>query len=371
MEKAFLNKHINIFLRELSESNLPLDLSLSRYFKAHKNLGSKDRKIIGDTIYGMVRWKSLLDALNPKDRLLCYQNIDWQKISQDISLPPFAKIGLNLFLYEKLFNAFGDQKTKELGRIFNTPAPMTIRANLLKTSREELLKTLQQKFECFPCTHSECGIQFKKREPLFTLPEFKQGLFEIQDEGSQLVAKQVEAKPKDLILDYCSGSGGKTLAFAHLMQHSGQIYLHDIRKTVLLEAKKRLKRAGIQNAQVLASDHAQLKKLKNKCDIVLIDVPCSGTGTLRRNPDQKWRIDASMLQKLLEEQRKIAKEAHFYLKPGGKLIYATCSILPEENESQVEFLLKELTLTLEKPPLSILPSENGMDGFFSAVFRKH
>ncbi len=371
MEQAFLNKHINILLQALSESNFPLDLCLGRYFRSHKNLGSKDRKIIGDTVYGMVRWKSLLDVLQPKDRLLTYQSLDWKQIDLDQTLPPFAKMALSPFLYEKLSKAFGPNKTQELSITFNSPAPITIRANLLKTSRDALLQILQQKFQCSPCTHSQMGIQFKKREPLFALAEFKMGLFEVQDEGSQIVAQEMQVKSKDIVLDYCSGSGGKTLSFAPSMNNSGQIYLHDIRAHVLLEARKRLKRAGIQNAQVLSPEHPQLKQLKNKCDWVLIDVPCSGTGTLRRNPDQKWKIDAPMIHRLIDEQRKIAKEAIQYVKPGGRLVYATCSILPEENEDQVEFLIKNSLLTLEKPPLSIFPTLGGMDGFFSAVFRKN
>lgn len=342
MEQAFLDKHINIFLQALSESNQPLDLSLSRYFRSHKNLGAKDRRIIGNTIYGMVRWKSLLDILNPKDRLSFYQNLNWQMVALDETIPPFAKMGLSPFLYETLSHAFGASKTEELAKVFNSAAPITIRTNLLKTTREELLQILKQKFQCFPCSRSEMGIQFHKREPLFSIPEFKMGLFEAQDEGSQIVAEEVAVKPKDIVLDYCSGSGGKTLGFAPHMNNSGQIYLHDIRPHALMEARKRLKRAGVQNAQVLHSDHPQLKQLKNKCDWVLIDVPCSGSGTLRRNPDQKWKIDGPMLERLTQEQRNIAKEAFQYVKPGENSSTPRAASFPKRTNLKWNFSSKNI-----------------------------
>ena len=146
------------------------------------------------------------------------------------------------------------------------------------------------------------------------------------------------------------------------MQGKGQIYLYDNRPWILHEARKRLNRAGIQNAQFVLP--------KRLVDWVLTDVPCSGTGTLRRNPDAKWKIDGAMIERLVEQQREIVNEAIRHLKPGGKLVYATCSILPEENENQVAYFLKNHPLVLDKEPLSLLPLENGMDGFFAAVFKK-
>jgi 16S rRNA C967 or C1407 C5-methylase (RsmB/RsmF family) len=184
-----------------------------------------------------------------------------------------------------------------------------------------------------------------------------------------MVADVVDAKPKERVLDYCSGSGGKTLAIAAKMGGTGELYLHDVRPRTLLEAKQRLKRAGVQNAQVLERGHPTLKKLVGKMDWVLVDVPCTGTGTLRRNPDQKTKIDAQMLEELVTKQRMIVTEALQYLKPTGKLVYATCSLLPQENQSQVEHFLQTLPLQLEKPPLHLLPNAEH-DGFFSAVFTK-
>jgi 16S rRNA C967 or C1407 C5-methylase (RsmB/RsmF family) len=184
-----------------------------------------------------------------------------------------------------------------------------------------------------------------------------------------MIADLVEAKSGQRGLDYCSGSGGKTLAIAPKMGGKGELYLHDIRAYSLKEAVLRLRRAGIQNAQILPPDHATLKKLPGKMDWVLIDAPCSGTGTLRRNPDMKWKIDKAMIDRLVEEQRTIVKDALKYVKPEGRLVYATCSILPEENEAQVEFFISQLGLKLEKEPLKLLPQANGPDGFFGAVFK--
>jgi 16S rRNA (cytosine967-C5)-methyltransferase len=364
MRLPFCDYHISAFLDSFEKTNKPLDLALSEYLKAHKSIGAHDRRTIGETLYSMARWKSLIDHIcptsRPLDRLFAYRNLE--KYRQDPSIPESAKLGINDFLYERFIALFGKEKTKELCQILNTAAPTTIRVNALKSTRAALLEAWQSKFQMTPCKKAPFGIQFQKREPLFSLPEFKQGLFEVQDEGSQLVAELIKAKPGDHVLDYCSGSGGKTLAFAPQMQGKGQIYLHDNRPWVLLEARKRLRRAGIQNAQFILP--------KKQVDWLLVDAPCSGSGTLRRNPDAKWKIDAPMVERLIEQQREIVKEALATLKPGGRLVYATCSILKEENDLQVEYFLKAHPLTLEGEPLSLLPIEGGMDGFFAAVFKK-
>jgi len=368
--KPFLDTHLRKILVAYTASKAPLDLLLSKYFKDHRALGANDRRVIGETLYGMVRWKSLLEALDPKgDPIACYRRIDWKTVFDNPCIPTHARVALSPLLYRRFVAVFGEEKAKDLGRIFNTPAPITIRVNLLKTTREALLERWQGTYLVTPSEQVGTALSFSKREPLFSLPEFKEGLFEVQDEGSQRIAALIQAGPTDWILDYCSGSGGKTLAVAPHMQGKGQIYLHDVRAAALLEAKKRLKRAGVQNAQCLPPGHEQLQRLKGRCDWVLADVPCSGTGTLRRNPDQKWKIDGDMLARLQEEQRGIVREAFRYVKPEGRLVYATCSILPEENGEQTAYFLKNFSLVLEQE-LSLLPEEGGIDGFYAAVFRK-
>jgi 16S rRNA C967 or C1407 C5-methylase (RsmB/RsmF family) len=171
-------------------------------------------------------------------------------------------------------------------------------------------------------------------------------------------------------MDYCAGAGGKTLAFAPHMQNSGQVFLHDVRKHALLECRKRLKRAGIQNAQQIASDDtARLKKLKKKMDWVLVDAPCSGTGTLRRNPDMKWKFETQMLQRLIGQQRMIFEKALSFLKPGGRIVYGTCSILKEENQEQTDHILRTYPLEIEGEILKTVPRVGEMDGFYGVVFK--
>jgi 16S rRNA (cytosine967-C5)-methyltransferase len=213
-----------------------------------------------------------------------------------------------------------------------------------------------------PTPFSPLGIHFHERINFFILPEFKEGLFEIQDEASQMAAGLVKAKPKQHVLDFCAGAAGKTLAFAHLLKNTGQIYLHDIRQRALHRGRERLNRAGVQNVQFA------LPSKKGEMDWIVVDVPCTGTGTLRRNPDLKWKFDPSKLDHLLEEQRAIFREAVAYLHVDGHIIYMTCSLLPQENEEQAAYFQKEFSLeiveTFKTPPLL-----NGMDGFYAVVFK--
>jgi 16S rRNA C967 or C1407 C5-methylase (RsmB/RsmF family) len=372
MKQSFCDTHALAFLKEWSGSSRPLDFSLSTYFKAHKSLGAHDRRTVGEIIYTLVRWKTLFDHMDPSvsfsKRIHLLSLRPLTEYRQDASIPEFARLGLSPFLFQKFVDIFGLGKTRELASILSSSAPIALRVNLLKTTRENLLSMLRPRFSAFP-GQAPTAIILLKREPLFSLPEFKQGLFEVQDEGSQNIANLVEAQSGQRVLDYCSGSGGKTLAIAPRMGGKGELYLHDIRAHSLKEASIRLRRAGIQNAQIVSPEHPTLKKLIRKMDWVLVDVPCSGTGTFRRNPDMKWKIDASMIERLVQEQRSIMQEAIQYVSPSGRLVYATCSILPDENESQVEFFLSAFGLKLEKEPLSFLPQMNGPDGFFGAVFK--
>jgi 16S rRNA C967 or C1407 C5-methylase (RsmB/RsmF family) len=362
-------------LKKFSTQHLPLDVFLRNYFKIHKSLGSHDRKFLAEKIYTLFRWLGLVDYLCKNDhswetRIEIFNSIDLSERSADRSLPEHISVSFPKKLFDVFKAAYGNERARELCLISNSQAPTTIRSNPLKIERTELLNLWKTKYQVEPCNKSPQGIVFKKRENFFGMEEFKQGFFEVQDEGSQLVAFLVDAKPGQQVLDYCSGSGGKTLAFAPNLCDRGQIYLHDIRPHALMEAKKRLKRAGIQNAQLLYHEDVKKKNLKNRMDWVLVDAPCSGTGTLRRNPDMKWKFDPDTISQIQHEQRVIFSEALEFVKPEGKIVFATCSILPQENVEQLNYFLENHPLELLADPLEIYPTYGGMDGFYGVVFQK-
>lgn len=357
------------------DSSMPLDLSISLYFRQHKSLGSKDRKFIANTTYTMVRWRSLIDYFvkGPVDwtkRYEAFKEIDLDKECRNTSIPIDIRCSCPPFLFSKLKEALGEKGAYELSLKNNQRAPLTIRANELKTSRVSLSKKMEELTALTFCERSPFGIRLHDHVNLFRTQEFSEGHFEVQDEGSQLVAYLVDAKPKQKILDYCAGSAGKSLAFAPKMEGSGCIFVHDIREKILEQAKKRLKRAGIQNYQIAPPESNTLKQLRNNMDWVLVDAPCTGTGTHRRNPDLKWKFDAEMLEEIVQKQRYIFDKALQYLKPNGHIVYATCSLLKDENEDQVEFFLKKHGLKIVSNPLNSAKDFDTMDGFYGAVLAR-
>ena len=378
MPKPFREHHLFQLLQGYEEQSGPLDLFISLYFRANKALGSKDRGFIAEAVYALVRWRGMLDYFCEPEkptwerRVQVLQEIDIGKLQDEEEIPLHIRLSFPKELFDLVLDSHGIENGSEICLTSNYPAPTTVRANLLKTTRSHLLEQWKDIYQVEPCKFSETGIIFRKKINFFDLPEFKAGLFEVQDEGSQLLANLVEVKAGQIFLDYCAGSGGKTLAIAPKMQEKGQIYLHDIRSHALLEARKRLKRAGIQNGQALRWDEEKkLKSLKKKCDWVLVDAPCTGTGTLRRNPDMKWKFTVEAYERLVGQQRAIFEKALSFVKPGGHIVYATCSVLTGENQKQVEHFLKTYPLELLHAPLVTLPSQGGMDGFFGAVFRTH
>lgn len=373
MKLSFPEYHLFQLLKRFESQHLPLDLFLSQYFRAHKQLGSKDRRTIAQAVYGMSRWQSLLDHLidgptSWEKRYALFRGFQPHQYLYVNTIPLHVRISFPQPLFSLLVEDYGEEKALNLCQICNTEAPIVVRTNPLKTTRASLLKRLEP-FEASACIYAPFGIQIKQRAPLVALPEFKEGLFEIQDEASQCAAQLAQVKPGDQVLDYCAGAGGKTLAFAHQMENQGQIYLHDIRSYILEQAKKRLKRAGIQNAQFLHPKHPHLETLKKKMDWVFVDAPCSGTGTLRRNPDQKWKFSLALLNRLIGQQRMIFERALSFVKPGGHIIYATCSILHAENEKQTNHFMETYNLKMAKEPFVSLPHYGGMDGFYAAVFK--
>lgn len=375
----FRHNHLVELLCLYEKQTKPLDFVVSDYFRSHKALGSKDRAYIAETIYALIRWKGLYDYL------LQEQNyISWEKriellhqknpdsFLDDESIPLHIRLSFPEVLFSEIVASFGPEVAKSICFACNSPAPTCIRVNIQKISREALLaKFKEQKFDVSLSKESSLGIIFHKKINFFGLQEFRDGLFEIQDEASQLVASMAKPAKTNRVLDFCAGAGGKTLAFAEALGGTGQIYLHDIRQGALLEAKKRLKRAGIQNAQIIhESEKVKLKALKKKMNVVFVDVPCSGTGTLRRNPDMKWKFSLEMLNRLASEQRVIFEQALSYLHPEGRIIYATCSILKKENQDQVEHFLKTYPLQVEGEIFQSTPKKGEKDGFFAVCFKK-
>lgn len=370
----FRDFHLLQLLQAYDWERGPFDVYLSNYFRANKQLGAKDRKEIAESAYGLIRWLGLVDYLSGpphswERRLAEFRRVEPASYRENNRIPIADRYSFPEVLFEHLVASHGEAKACEIAWASNTEAPITVRANLLKTTREELMKRLERYCEVRPCSQSPEGIVLANRIHCPTLDEFKEGLFEMQDEASQLVAGLVAAKPGQHVLDFCAGSGGKALAIAAHMQNRGQIHLHDIRFKALQEAQKRMRRAGVQNAQIVLSGDPKMEKIRGHMHWVLVDAPCTGTGTLRRNPDLKWKFRPEILARLIQEQRALVAQAIPYLKPRiGRLVYATCSVLADENERQVEWILANHPLRLEQEPFRTYPTEQGMDGFFSAVF---
>lgn len=352
--KPFRKHHLLQILTLHDASRLPLDGLLRKYFREHSAIGAEDRRTICEKLYRMIRLRGRID-------FHLSHPISWEnrlEASTEIlpTMPPHVQVSFPKFLFEKIREAYGEAKALELCHVLNEVAPTTGRVNPLKTTRDQFI---QDTPGLKPTAYSPLGFIFEKKPNIFAMPAFKEGLFELQDEASQLVAFEMDPKKGDHVLDYCAGAGGKSLGFAHKMEGKGRLYLYDIRPYALEEAQKRLARAGIQNASLWAPSG-------QKMDWVLLDAPCSGTGTLRRNPDLKWRLTPESIDNLKKEQRAIFASAFPHAKK--YIVYATCSLLPEENEEQVRFFLDNYPITLVKPYLKTLPSSGGMDGLFAATF---
>ncbi len=376
MLSPFRKNHILWFFENWEEyPQSPLDKTLNLYLRKNSSIGSKDRLLISNTIYAIIKWKSLIDAyLTHQGTPISYPHrLDfWINHSlNDIRKAPFLKehekFGFPEDLFNQLKQSLGAEKAIELCEVTQTRAPIFVRTNLHKTTRESLFHGWKDRYQVSLCEESNSGILFHEKINFFTLPEFTKGLFEVQDEASQLVSNLVDVKPGDEVLDYCAGAGGKSLSFAPKMKGKGQIFLYDLRHHALLAAKKRLKRCGVQNAQIVTEEKG-LNRLKGRMDWVLLDVPCTGSGTWRRKPDQRWRYTTDMLQRLVQEQRQIFEKGLQFLSPQGRIVYSTCSVLPEENEKQIEYFCQKFGCTLEGAPLTSFPQEGKMDGFFGATF---
>jgi 16S rRNA (cytosine967-C5)-methyltransferase len=393
----------------------PADALVSAHFRHNPKLGSHDRALIADCVYGVLRrllaLRWLMPEATPRLWLLLwlarFQGIslrelepltrekDRVKLSEAKSralegAPLDVHAELPDWVVAALGETRGDEDILALGRSLQQPAPLDLRVNTLKDSREAVLELLAKHgVDAAATPYSPWGIRIRTPLDLSRHVLFKKGVFEVQDEGSQLLALLTGARRGEMVADLCAGAGGKTLALGAAMASSGRLYAFDISEKRLSKLSPRLKRSGLSNVtvQLIASENdTRIKRLAGKLDRVLIDAPCSGLGTLRRNPDLKFRQSPDTVASLVKTQASLIRAGAKLVKPGGRLVYATCSLLPAENQAIVEGFLAEHAEFKRVPARDVLaaqrvaldtgdylqlnPAMHGTDDFFAAVLEK-
>lgn len=373
------------------------DKVIERLLKAHRKWGSEDRRIVSEIFYNIIRWKKRLEyymgesakptnvykmiiayLLWSKTHYKKFEEFDGIKVADILTklkkgTVPTKAIEHSIpdWLAETLEKELGKNWEKEMVAL-NEQAPTVLRANTLKTTPRELIADLNdENVEAFTIKNYPDAIQLAEKKNVFLTSAFKDGFFEVQDASSQKIGELLDVQEGMRVVDACAGAGGKTLHLAALMKNKGQIIALDIYGWKLTELKRRAKRAGAHNIEArLIEDNKVIKRLHEKADRLLIDSPCSGLGVLKRNPDSKWKIDQAFIDRIKGEQQQILQDYSKILKKGGQMIYATCSILPSENNEQVEkFLQNNPDFTLLKDQ-KIMPSE-GYDGFYMALIKRN
>lgn len=419
MNNVQLN-HVAAVLAEILTFKQPADSVLSHYLRNQKKLGRQDRHEIAETAFAALRHyekiaaalrrpqvqarkaalaalvlgrsfniSQLAELLNEDDNEKEFvSSLKARKAEFSGSLNTAAE--LPNWLIHQLKDYLTDEQILQFGRSVAQSAPLDVRVNTLNGKRDKILAQLQTEFSHATATpFAPYGIRFPDKPALNKHPLFLDGTLEVQDEGSQLLAQLVGAKRGEMVVDFCAGAGGKTLAIGAQMANKGRIYAFDISEKRLANLKPRMTRAGLTNItpERIQSEHdPRIARLHGKADRVLVDAPCSGLGTLRRNPDLKYRQSHDTVAKLLEQQRSILQAASELVRDGGRLVYATCSVLPAENQAQVEYFLQhnpqfELLdcselLAAQKIDLNtgkylqMDTAEHHTDGFFAAVLQK-
>ncbi len=386
-------------LNQIFNENKYADKVVEKTLKRDKRWGVRDRKFIAETTYEMVRWKRLYNEIaGTKEHyttenlwknftvwaiLKGYQLPDW---SQFVGVPArkikgkFDEVQKIRKIKESIPDWLDELGEKELGKdwdatikALNQPAEVILRTNTLKTNKIALKKQLHsENIETLVSKDYPDALALEERKNVFLTEAFKKGYFEVQDASSQLVAPFLEVEPGLRVIDTCAGAGGKTLHLAALMQNKGQIIALDIYGNKLKELKRRAKRAGAHNIETRTIEGSKtLKKLKGTADRVLIDAPCSGLGVLKRNPDAKWKLQPEFIEEIKKTQAEILENYAQMVKKGGKLVYATCSILPSENEKQVEKFLKNNTDFKLVRENKVSPVDSGYDGFYMALLERN
>jgi 16S rRNA (cytosine967-C5)-methyltransferase len=391
----------------------PADVALRDFFRAHRQLGQHDRAFIADGVFAVLRrrrsliahaatsvpralaiaaasrelglsLRELEDALTPDERA-------WARElkTRKPDLTPAEAADLPDWLWEALGKAIPAERDA-LARAWLAPAPLDLRVNPFKTSRDAVRAALATDgIDASPTPYSPLGLRVAGKPALQRHQLFIDGAIEVQDEGSQLLCFLVAPKRSEMIVDFCAGAGGKTLLLGALMRSQGRLYAFDVSPRRLANLKPRLARSGLSNVHpVRIADERDnhVKRLAGKIDRVLVDAPCSGFGTLRRNPDLKWRHPQTAIAKLAAKQACVLAAAAGLVKPGGRLVYATCSVLPDENETIVEgflgahsdFALGDAAAELARAGIALdtgrmlrlYPHRHGCDGFFAAVLER-
>jgi 16S rRNA (cytosine967-C5)-methyltransferase len=400
---------------EIRRFATPADNGLSAFFRAHRNLGARDRAFIADGVFAYLRRKRSLETLaessDAHKLALAVLVRELGRSLRDLApaltagddiwvrafksrlhnaLPPAIAHDLPDWLWERLGRDYDEATRSALAHAWLAPAPFDLRANPLKTTRDAALSALTSEGLAAQATpYSPLGIRIAGRPSLVQHPWLVDGRLEVQDEGSQLVGYVVAPKRNDMAVDFCAGAGGKTLLLGALMRSQGRLYAFDVSDARLAKLAPRLARSGLSNVhpQLLESERdAKVKRLARKIDRVLVDAPCTGFGTLRRNPDLKWRQPETAVAELGARQASILAAASSLVKSGGRLVYATCSVLADENERIVEaflaqhddFAMGDAAAELARagialdtgPALKLLPQVHHCDGFFAAVLER-
>jgi 16S rRNA (cytosine967-C5)-methyltransferase len=393
----------------------PADAALRGYFGANRELGQRDRAFIAETVFCVLRHKRLLEHLVPEatarklvlaalikfqgfglgqlDAFLNSSDREWALglRGADIErLPPAVRLSLPDWLYQRLVTESSEQEATAFGQAMLATAPLDLRVNTLTADRERALRELRASgFDAVSTRFSPIGIRMTGKPAINRHALFSSGAIEVQDEGSQLLGYLVAPRRREMVVDFCAGAGGKSLLMGAMMQSQGRLYALDVSEKRLKNLAPRLKRSGLSNVhpQVIASENdIKVKRLAGKIDRVLVDAPCSGLGTLRRNPDLKWRQSPQAIDELAVKQRAILAAAATLVKAGGRLVYATCSVLAQENRVIVEDFLarhanfepvscrrilddSHIALDCEEY-LELRPHLHGTDAFFAAVLQR-
>lgn len=383
-------------LAAIFHENRHADKVIEYYFKNNKKWGKRDRQFVAESVYGCVRWWNkyvhLSDAedlapLEQAHRVMAthmvlqdqplppwYEGlVDPQAIRERAShLPPYLRDAFPEWLDARIGAELGPV-WREVAVELNQQARVVLRANTLKTTTHQLAQNLLAEN-----IHTEEldpqlpeGLILKERANVFATEAFQRGEFEVQDGSSQWVAEFVGAQPGERVIDACAGAGGKSLHLAARMQNKGKLISLDVIAWKLEELKKRARRAGVS---IIEARHIEstkvIKRLHQSADALLLDVPCTGLGVLKRNPDTKWKLTEKTIEELLRTQQEILETYSSMVKPGGRMVYSTCSLLPSENQNQVEMFLKKHEEWTKIDEKIILPKTRGFDGFYMSLLRR-